>query len=601
MIPPETHMPPISHRGGIWAMFFVSILALYLVLPPGASGEAAISVEKGHDVGVGLVLDDLPYDPKAIVDVTFASPTPEHPFYEIAVPLGDWTEGTGARVEKVAVDGVDYPAFNVYVDGQAHYQSSWITQESPTAPNVVVVIRAPWHDAQRAAIEVTIEAKDEDGAAKTITKTFRGMAPSKGGALKGWRRYQSLVLHERAGLDRTNEPVEFSLAARAEHCGDLARELRLYACDPDAKTLTAVDCQPFDAQEFPGTPPGTSNENYLQHPSRSVNVVFLAAVPARGAKVYLAFYDNPEAPPPALSEMDLTVTGPDLGAVVENTYYKVKLHDKCGQIASFELKGREENPVPTLTNSYSRAVHWNPDSFSDNGKWGHTFAWDPPESTTVTTRGPILFRITNSGRMPDYTPQIWASVTYSFYAHTPYVRSSTVMEVRDPVNISAIRNGEMVLDTHLVTHLVWEDKTGEIRTVRALHGPNHQDEWAARVDHDVPWLALANEIADYALGAVTEASVAFSPNTGEAATHRTAYYLYAHHQWGIPLTYFTRAWVYPFSDYQRGPIIPVKPGSTYVSRMAFLPFTLHDDGARYRDIARVSQQLRSPLVQRWGI
>ena len=78
-----------------------------------------------------------------------------------------------------------------------------------------------------------------------------------------------------------------------------------------------------------------------------------------------------------------------------------------------------------------------------------------------------------------------------------------------------------MLDTHLVTHLVWEEKTGQRHTVRAMHGPNHQNEWAARVDHDV-------------------------------------------------------------------------------SRMAFVPFLLHDGGGRYRDIERISQQLRHPLAQRWG-
>ncbi len=581
----------------------IALLATGFIFIPAAfaSGKKPVSVEKGRDVGEGMVLDDLPYDPKHIEEMVFVSPTPGHPFYEIVTPLGNWTEGPGANVEKVSVGGVVYPAVNVYVDGVSHFQSDWITQESATAKNAVVAVRAPWHDGEAVSVAVTIATKGEDGKPKSVVKTFEGTAPSNGGAPKGWRRYQSLVLHEQAGVDRVDEPVEFSLTARAEQCGDLSRELRLYALDPARKTLDAVNCQAFNAQEFPGTPPGTSNDNYLQHPSRSLDVVFLASVPARSAKVYLAFYDNPDAQPPAAFNTDLSVTGPAVGALVENAFYKVKLSDQCGQIASFELKGRENDPAPVLTNSYSRAVHWNPDSFSDNGKWGHTFAWNPPDKTVVTARGPILFRVTNSGRMPDYTPQIWVSVTYSFYAGTPYVRSSTVMEVRDPVNISAIRNGEIVLDSHLVTHLVWEEKTGELHAVRAFHGPNHQDEWAARVDQDVPWLALVNENGDYGLGAITEASVAFSPECGEAATHRAAYYLYSHHQWAIPLTYFTRAWVYPFSDYQRGPIIPVKPGSTYVSRMAFMPFSLHDKGERYRDIQRVSRAIEQPLVQRWGL
>ena len=157
-----------------------------------------------------------------------------------------------------------------------------------------------------------------------------------------------------------------------------------------------------------------------------------------------------------------------------------------------------------------------------------------------------------------------------------------------------------MLDTHLVTDLVWGEKNGKKCSVRALHGPNHQDEWAARVPHDVPWVALTNEIEDYGLGVITEVSAAFDPNRGEAATHRTAYYLYSHHHWGIPLTYFTRAWVYPFSDYQRGPIIPVAAGSTYLSRMAFMPFSLQNGRKRYNDLEKASVQVRTPLVQEWG-
>jgi hypothetical protein len=202
--------------------------------------------------------------------------------------------------------------------------------------------------------------------------------------------------------------------------------------------------------------------------------------------------------------------------------------------------------------------------------------------------------------MPDYTPQVHASVSYSFYAGVPYVKVTTVTEVRDPLNASAIRNGELVLDSHLIDHWIWEDKDGVVRGLRTLHGPNWQDEWATRVEHDVPWLAMTNEEEDYGVGAVVQDSIAFNPLEGEATTHRPAYYLYYHHFWGIPLTYFTRGWVYPFSDYQRGPILPVKAESTYVEKLAFMPFYLHDTGQRYRDIQTVSDQLKHPLVARWG-
>ena len=139
-----------------------------------------------------------------------------------------------------------------------------------------------------------------------------------------------------------------------------------------------------------------------------------------------------------------------------------------------------------------------------------------------------------------------------------------------------------------------------MRTVRTLHGPNWQDEWATRVDHDVPWLAMTNEREDYGIGEIIQSSLAFNPTRGEATTHRPAFYLYYHHFWRQPLTYFTRGWVYPFSDYQRGPILPVEPGSTYVEKMAFLPFYLRTDGNRYAAIEAASTVIKHPLVQRWG-
>ncbi|MBI4558325.1 MAG: hypothetical protein HY706_12155 [Candidatus Hydrogenedentes bacterium] len=479
-------------------------------------------------------------------------------------------------------------------------QSAWITRESAAAKNVVLVARALWHNREDVRIQVTVSANGPDGAAKKVTREFRAQAPAAGGGPEGWRRFQSVALHETAGLDRNNEPVECSITVRSEDCHDLGRELRVFAYEPTGGGLSAAPFQTFNAQSYPGRPTGTSNENYLQHPSMSLDVVFLASVPARGARVYIIAYDNPTAEILAPLSSDLRVTGPELGATVENESYRVQLDKKSGQIAAIELKGRHEKPVPPLTNSYSFAMHWNPDSFADNAQWGHTFAWNPPDHTYVTANGPILFRITNRGRMPDSTPQVQTSVTYSFYAGLPYVKCTTVTEARDPVNASAIRNGEIVLDSHLVTHFVWQEKTGKLKKIRTVHGPNWQDEWATRVDHDVPWIAMTNELDDYGIGTAIENSFAFNPVCGEATTHRPAFYLYYHHFWQIPLTYFTRGWVYPFSDYQRGPILPVKAGSTYVEKMAFVPFYMKDHGKRYQDMMDASTQVEYPLVQRWG-
>ena len=564
-----------------------------------ASAAGPKSIERGFDVGDGQVRYDAPYNPKHIHQITFVSPSTRHPFYEIVIPLGNWTEGSSATIQKVRVNGVDSDSYYVFVDGFSHVQSGWITQKAGSASNVVLVTRSLWHDSESTSIDVEISASGEGGAARIIKKSFAAQAPASGGGPVGWRRYQSVVLSEPTGLARENEPVEFSLTVRAEDCADLERELRLFVVDAASHELIPVPVQTYNPKQFAGTPPGTSNANYLQHPSRSLEGVFLASVGAKSARTYVFVYDNPGAETPVAPSTDLFVNGPALGATVENQFFVVKLDDRCGQVASFDMKGRKKK-VPRLTNSYSYAVHWNPDSFSDNGLWGHTFGWNPPEQTIVPARGPLMFRVTNRGRMPDSTPQVFASVTYSFYAHTPYVKVTTITEVRDPLNADAIRNGEIVLDSHLVSHFVWKEKSGQLHTIRTVHGPNWQDEWATRVDQDVPWLAMTKEKDDYGIGEVIESSLSFNSERGAATTHRPAFYLYYHHFWRLPVTYFTRGWVYPFSDYQRGPILPVDPGSTYVEKMAFVPFYLHKGRSRYAEIEAVSAALKNPLIQRWG-
>lgn len=579
------------------ALALLALAGLYAVAPVAA--QIPLDAELGRDVGDGQVLYNTPYDPKAVKEITFVAPTAAHPVYEIVVPLGDWTEGKAASFKKVVVNGLECESYYIFKDGFAHVQSSsWLTKESATAKNVVLVARMLWHNNEDVKIDLTLDAQNEDGTAKVVEKSYTTKAPAKGGGPEGWRRYQSVVVQEKAGVDRAKEPVEFSITARKEHCGDLAKELRVYVVDELEQEPVAVPFQTFNHGVFPGTPNGTSNDNYLQHPSQFIEVVAFATVAANQQRVLLVCYDNPAAEAPAEPRSDLKVTGESLSATVENDFFIAQLDKKSGQIAAFTLKGGDEEPV--LTNSQSGALHWNPDSFSDNGFWGHTFSWDPPERTVVTARGPLMFRITNSGRMPGWTPQVWASVTYTFYAWTPYVKSTTSMEVREPLNASAIRNGEVVLDTHLVDHFVWQEKDGQLKRMRTMHGPNWQDEWATRIDADVPWLALTNEEKDYGIGAVTVDLTTFNPDSGEANMHRSAYYLYYHHFWGTPLTYFTRGLVYPFSDYQRGPIITVRPGSTYVEKMAFVPFHLGKDPQRYQAIIDASKVLIQPLEQRWG-
>lgn len=591
-----------------------------LLLVPSLGQSAPVErVDKGRDVGDGMVLYDIPYDPKSVKEILFLRPTVAHPFYEIVIPMGDWTEGSAADVASVVVNGVTSDSYYTFVNGFAHVQSGWITRKKSDAPNVVLVTRSAWHNGASTQIDIVVTATDAEGKSQRIAKSYQADAPKSGGAPEGWGRYQSLVARDKAGLERINEPIEVSLTARAEDCGDMGKELRLFAVNEKDGSLVPIPFQTFNPRRFAGTPPGTQEVNYLQHPSQTIECVFPASVGANKGRVYVFFYGNPTAEPLPPFTTDLVVEGPDLGAIVKNWFQTVELSDQSGQIAALRVhtegrnsvpkldapsgasEGKHESAFPMLTNSLTKAVHWNPDSFTDRGSWGHTFSWNPPDRVVVTTRGPLLFRITNSGRMPGYTPEVDVSVSYSFFAGVPYALSTTVMEVRDPVNASALRNGEVVLDSHLVTHFVWKEKTGEIQTLPTLHGPNWQDEWGYRVDHDVPWIAMTNELDGFGVGTAITESTAFNPKYGNATIHRPAFYLYYHHFWSLPLTYFTRGWMYPFSDYQRGPIIPVQEGSTYMDRSAYTAFVLKKETKnRYAEIDGVSQRLMNPLEIRWG-
>ena len=65
--------------------------------------------------------------------------------------------------------------------------------------------------------------------------------------------------------------------------------------------------------------------------------------------------------------------------------------------------------------------------------------------------------------------------------------------------------------------------------------------------------------------------------------------------WATPLTYFTRAWVYPFSHDGRRPNLMVEPGAIYLERGVFYPFQFQKESNRYDKVERIDKVLRNPV------
>ena len=141
-------------------------------------------------------------------------------------------------------------------------------------------------------------------------------------------------MKEPAGIDRENEPVHAVLAVYMDRVTDLARELR----------VVEINSETGDAQEIRSQVYSTTNwdkwQNINCQPTSTVQVAFLASVPAHEQKVYLFFYGNPNAAAPQY-ETDLRVSGEGYGLTIENEYYTVKLHKDSGSIDEILPKNRK--------------------------------------------------------------------------------------------------------------------------------------------------------------------------------------------------------------------------------------------------------------------
>jgi len=576
----------------------LAALFFSLISPLTYGGAVVDRTPEGIRVGDQFLPDTISFNPKTLSKLTCFVPAPKRPVYEIAIPLGDWTGGPNTTVTKLTINGVQCRVFTIYSAGISHHQGAWITEQSDTARNVVILARAVWGNDERVVAEIDVTAKD--GAQKI---TVEGQSPKTGGVPSGAKEYESFALVEEAGMDRHNEPVEVSVSvyldelALSDEEGGIAKELRLYRI-PEKGDPIPVPIQVFDVGGVPGVIRPDARF-YLYSPSKTARIFFLADVPANKAVPYVITYGDATPPPAPQPEQTLKIEGETPGFIVSNEFYKCTLHPKCGQLNIVEFQGEGTENLPPLTNSLTAAAHWDPDSYGSNGKWGHTFAWDPPDNTNIHAQGPMFLRITNSGRMPDETPQVYASVTYSFYAGVPYVGVSTTMEVRDPYSSSALRNGELVLDTHLVTHFVWKDKAGKINRIPTLPQTGIHDDVTMITEPDIPWIAMTNELDGYGIAAIWNTAEVYQREQGTRPVHGPGYFLISHHQWSTPLTYFTRAWVFPFTYKDRRPNIMMEPGSVYFERGVFYPF-LFKPGSSYEKVEAIDTIVRQPLIQKIG-
>jgi len=588
-------------------MRFIRILilmsALILIININTFGQfkygKIVNMEPGKTFVNDLVLDtDLNFDPMNVKVVMFKSPTLKHPYYHIIVPVKDF-KGGKPQISKVEINGEAPEFYQTFVNGQLHVEN-WLSQKANTVKNIVLVMKYTWHNDTKYKIEVELKApkvfnptsKDDYITEFTIHNVN---SPSEGGAPAGWKYSVIFILSEEYGIDRKSEPVDIELCVQPERIQDITKEVRIMEYNPKNYRFTEIPSQIYEHHIFKGRKRKTGR---VHHPSEQCRVLFLADVLANTKKLYALVYGNPDAESPEY-KTDLKIKGDGLGAVIENNCWEVKLHEKSGQIHYYKLKKTEGKKVPLYSNTTSGSVHWNPDTYGGEGKWGHTFSWNPPENIYIPAKGPLMYIITRSGRMPGYNPETKVSVTYKFISDCPYVIMTSWMEVITPYAASAIRNGEMVFDADLFDHYGWKAKNGERRFLRTLLNPDEGFDAPAMIPIDTPWLCLYNSQYKYAMGAIHLKVYNYNKNNGVPATYRPKFFLYCHPQWSRPLTYFVRTIVYPFGYNHRYPPLWVPEGNVYVEKGAYYPFILGEEDPFY-PIEVLNDKLRHPLQIYYG-
>jgi hypothetical protein len=506
----------------------------------------------------------------AISEPRFSFPTPERPFYHLQVTL-DLSRCNTLKIIRARIDGVDVRDIWVYNDGKPSPDDS-----AHAGCRTEVVVRADWENDAKFQLELDLE--DEQG--QTSKAVCDATAPHWGGYWnRSWHHYSAYVVHEHHGLQRAQEPIHLLVADYTEHIQDPAQEVRVVAIDPSSGLPQEIPSQVYGI----ATQDGLSSEE--AQPTTTFEVAFLADVPAHSARVYLVFYGNPQAPAPVYTS-DLTVSGEGLDLTIENSYYRVVLHSKSGQLDEILLK-QGVNVVFDHHIETNGALHWNPDIYAPPRIWSHASDWDPPANVT-TISGPIFFMIQRWGELPDY-PDVQCSVTYTFYAHQPYLIMQSVTDILEDLDVRALRNGELVLNLNVAREYAWKEPNGSVKTLRFVDHPK-EPRRAIDIPADSPWWAFFNRDEHAALSGIILDSSAYQRGGGLARMEP-----YITLKWG-PFAYCVRPLVYTYNSQNPQRVVRVPASSTYSERLAFLPIRLErSDAKRFAPIDAIQQRLAGPL------
>lgn len=466
-------------------------------------------------------------------------------------------------------DGTLYKNFNV---------TGWVRWEAGKDYNIRISVR----------MKKAVKASAGD---VWITSTRTVKAPQAVPAFnKEWKSYKSVILSETAGINRANEPVEVLLAFYPDEAQQLTRDIRVMAVDLKTHALTEVASQVYDQMEYlteddlaPDKNGKPTRQVPLWLPTVTIRVAFLADVPAKSSKVFLVFYNNPDAMV-RLYTTDLRVQGAAPGLQIDNSAMSVILHPNSGHLDEIKLKSKPDVPLYHRLET-NGAMHWNPDIYVPPRPWTHTADWKPPRNIS-TVAGSIIARSDVWDDMRE-VPEVDASVRYEFYPGVPYFVSTTTMRIKETVQALALRNSEMVIKRELITHAAWYDIVRDsVIIYDVTHMPDLTD---LKMEADVPWIIFFNKEKGIGFAGI---QLDYS-NTGVESPVRLLnpfFYITAG-----PWIYWARGLSHTFLSSNMQQVVPVLKGNVFSEKWAYLVYETDKTPTPYAPVVEWHKRLTNPL------
>lgn len=517
----------------------------------------------------------------------FGYPLDGEPWYHIkaafsnasALSKGAW------RVSKVTINGIRVRDFLLYQKDQEVLGND-IQGDLPFEAK----IRFPWRGNQVYEVEIQLDnAKTKKSAALTQKLTSPAL---RGYWNPDWKNYLALIVTEENGIERRDYPIHATIGVLAQYLrtGDEIRIVKPERGRSDI-TYTEIPSQAYNqitwadpeilSVEEKDEKTGQAITRY--HPTTSMSLAFLANLRPNERATYLVFFNNPEAPKPAYAS-DLNVAGGGIGKTIENRFFKITLNKKSGVI--YDIIEKTSNTRLEHKLETNGSIHWNPGLYSPPHTWTHTSDWENPAFVEVD--GPVFYSIRITAPLPHY-PRVLASITYHFYADSPFILVETTILVTADMFVKALRNGEVVFNKTVFRTAGYKTLDGRVKEIN-LNRTRMHPEHVITLRPDTPWVTFANREKGIAFANLYLDLTMTNLNGGTASAEQP--FIYIQHG---PWYYLARGLVYSFGSNNQTRMLPVRGGSVYYERNVFYTFSFKKDQGYSAQVDKAFDMLKHPV------